>query len=121
LDKSFMGKIIRKILIVLTLTIGFGFFAPSLTTATEVNELIVEWSADGVNWQNLSGPIFNETNFLPSQNVIRLIRVTNNSQQTQRIAVEAINVSDPDQLANVLNLEIKEGGAMRTINFRGKD
>jgi hypothetical protein len=106
-----MEKIIRKILIVLILTLGFGFFAIPSARAIEADELVVEyWSDITQSWLPLSGPIFNETNFLPGQSVIRLIRVTNNSGQTQRIATEAINVSDPNQLGDVLNLEIKEGG-----------
>ncbi len=55
-------------------------------------------------------PLFEEANFLPGQGITRWVKITNNSDQTQRIAVEAINVSDPSRLGDVLNLEIKEGG-----------
>lgn len=91
-----------------------GFLLVLPTNAT-VSPLIVEyWS--GSQWLLLSGPIFNETNFLPGEGVTRLIRVTNNSGQTQRIATEAINKNDPNWLGNVLNLEIKESGVSRYNN-----
>jgi hypothetical protein len=38
-------------------------------------------------WQPLTGAIFNEANFLPGNGVTRYIRVTNNSGQSQRIAI----------------------------------
>ncbi|TFG89838.1 MAG: hypothetical protein E4H16_02930 [Candidatus Atribacteria bacterium] len=60
-------------------------------------------------WQSLTGPIFNETNFLPGSDVIRYIRVTNYSGQTQRIAIEAINKNDHDNLASQMDLVIKQG------------
>lgn len=56
-------------------------------------------------------PLFNEVNFLPGESISRWVKVTNNSGETQRIAVEAINESDPDNLGNALTLEIKEGGS----------
>jgi len=73
-------------------------------TETSPNSLIVEFEKT---------PLFDEVNFLPGQGVSRLVKVTNNSGQPQRIATEAINVSDPNRLGDVLNLEIKEGGITR--------
>jgi len=81
--------------------------------------LVVEYWTDK-EWKKWlpgeeSFPIFKEENFLPGDTVIRQVRVTNNSGRSQRIATEAINVTDPDRLSDVLNLEIKEGS---TILYR---
>ena len=57
--------------------------------AIAVGELIVEWSTDGSDWKLLSGPIFNETNFLPADGVSRLIRATNNTAGTLKIGTKA--------------------------------
>lgn len=54
-------------------------------------------------------PLFNEANFLPGDNVSRWVQAANSSGETKSMAAEAIYVSDPDGLADVLNLEIKEG------------
>jgi len=72
-----------------------------------VEALIVEFQDE---------PLFNEANFLPGQSITRWIRVTNNSGETQRIATEAINVNNSDNLGNVLNLEIKEGSIIHYSN-----
>lgn len=86
--------------------------------ATVVEELIVEYSSDGgSSWHSFSATIFNETNFLPGQDVARLIRVTNNSEPTQRIAMEAINYAGfpnpnnvpSDDLSRALLIVIKQG------------
>jgi parallel beta-helix repeat protein len=74
---------------------------------TPQNNLIVEFEQT---------PLFQEANFLPDQSVTRWVKVTNNSSQTKRIATEAINVSDPDQLGDALNLEIKENGITKHNN-----
>lgn len=102
------GLKLKTILIISIAIFGAGFLFVSPANATGL-PLTVEWSETGSTWLPLSGPIFSETNFLPGQDVIRLIRVTNNSGQTQRIATEAINESDPDNFASQLNLTIKEG------------
>ena len=103
-----MPKLYKTILI-LVAVFGAGFLLVLPTNAT-VSPLIVEyWSESENNWLSLSGPIFSETNFLPGDGVTRLIRVTNNSGETQRIATEAINENDPNNFASQLNLTIKEG------------
>jgi hypothetical protein len=104
-----MNKLTKTILIS-TIFLGAGFLTALPAFAVQVDNLVVEyWSEAENNWLPLQGPIFSETNFLPGNDVIRLIRVTNYSEQTQRIAVEAINKSDPDDFASQLNLVIKEG------------
>lgn len=94
-----MNKAI-KIISLITISIFGGFFF-SLTFA-QVDELVVEFEKT---------PLFEEKNFLPGEGLQRWVKVINNSNQTQRIAVEAINVDDPNNFGTVLNLEIKEGGA----------
>jgi hypothetical protein len=54
-------------------------------------------------------PLFNETNFLPGDNISRWIKVTNNSSNNFKIATKADNVINGG-LGDVLNLEIKKGG-----------
>lgn len=61
-------------------------------------------------------PLFEEANFLPGQEVSRWARVTNNTSQSQRIAIEAINTSDPDRLGDVLKIETKQGGSLLYAN-----
>ena len=59
-------------------------------------------------------PLFSEANFLPGQGVTRWIKVTNYSSETKKIAIEAINVDNSDNMGDVLSLQIKEGD---TIHF----
>lgn len=101
-----MNKAFKTILIFSIVVFGLGvLFTPS--TFAQAQNLVVQFETT---------PLFSEANFLPGQNVTRWVKVTNNSGQPQRIATEAINVSDPNWLGNVLNLEIKEGGVTRYNN-----
>jgi hypothetical protein len=113
-----MKKALKTILITLIAIFALGIFFISPVNAQN-DKLVVEYW-DGTEWKPLQGPIFSETNFLPGQNVSRLVRVTNNSGQSQRIATEAINVSDPDRLGDVLNLEIEENGITHYSNSLSK-
>lgn len=107
-----MNRLIKTILIISIAIFGAGFLSASPAKANEVDELVVEyWSDAGSEWLLLAGPIFSETNFLPGQSVTRLVRVTNNSVQMQRIAVEAINQTNVGDLASQLDIIIKEGGS----------
>lgn len=92
-----MNKAIKIILIV-------SVFLPLALTRAAVNNFVVEFEQE---------PLFDEANFLPGENITRWAKVTNNSFEVQRIAAEAINVSDPNLLGNVINLEIKENGVTR--------
>ena len=104
-----MDKTLKTILIFLIAIFGAGFLSVLPTNAT-LDPLVVEYSSNGgTTWSPLSGSMFSETNFLPGNDVTRLIRVTNNSGETQRIAAETINESDPDNFSSQLNLTIKEG------------
>ncbi len=93
-----MNKITKTILIISITFFGVGFLSISSTQA--VSPLEVEFE---------STPLFNQANFLPGDSVTRWVKVTNNSGETQRIATEAINQIDPDDLSSQLNLTIKEG------------
>ncbi len=91
----------KKTLISIILTVlGAGLF---LANPVFAQSLTVEFE---------DKPLFDEANFLPGQAVTRWVKVTNNSDSSQRIATEAINISDPDRLGDVLNLEIKEGSTV---------
>ncbi len=104
-----MTRLLKTILIISIVLIGAGVLSVSSANAT-IDSLVIEYSSDGgSNWLPLSGPIFSETNFLPGNNISRLIRITNNSGEVQKIAAETINESDPDNLAPQMNITIKEG------------
>jgi len=94
-----MNKIIRIISIILLAVFSVGFsFTPS--AVAQNGNLVVQFERT---------PLFNETNFLPGQGVTRWVKVTNNSGDSQRIAVETINENDPDNFGSQLDLVIKEG------------
>jgi len=104
-----MSKLLKTILLISLMVLGIGFLAVSSANAISVSPLVIEYSSDGGStWLPLSGPIFSENNFMPGQDVVRLIRVRNYSGQNQRIAAEAINKNDPDEFSSQLNLSIKE-------------
>ncbi len=92
----------KKIFIFTVLGIGLFFASPVFA-----NSLVVEFEKT---------PLFDEANFLPGESITRWVKVTNNSGQTQRIATEAINISNPDRLGDVLILEIIEGLETRYKN-----
>ena len=103
-----MNKIFKTILIASLAILGAGVLFV-LPTNASVPSLTVEYSADnGTSWSPLTGSIFNETNFLPGNGVTRLIKVTNNSGTTKKIATETINENDPNNFASQLKLEINQ-------------
>jgi len=106
-----MNKFLQnKIISIAIFSAGFLFALSTNASPVPPASLVVDYSIDGgISWLPLSGPIFNETNFLPGDGITRLIRATNNSGQTQRIAMETINENDPDNFSSQLNLVIKEG------------
>lgn len=95
-----MNKVLKTILITSIAVFGVGVLFISSTQAQVLN-LVVEFEQT---------PLFSEVNFLPGDGVTRWVKVTNNTDETQKIAVEAINQTDPNGLGDVLNLEIKENG-----------
>ena len=54
-------------------------------------------------------PLFSEVNFLPGNEAIRTVGVSNNSGSPQDIIIEAINATSTGGLGDKLNLVIKEG------------
>ncbi len=72
-----------------------------------------------VEFQNgADKPLFNEVNFLPGESVSRWAEVANNSGQVQKVAVEAINISNPvidpgtgELFGDILTLKIEDGSA----------
>jgi len=78
-----------------------GFVIPAMA-AVPVDNLVVEFE---------NTPLFNEANFLPNDTVTRWAKVTNNTLETQAIAVKAINYDDCTDsfcLADVLHLVITQ-------------
>lgn len=63
-------------------------------------DLIVNFSSD---------PLFSIANFVPGQSISGLVEVRNNSGQTKKIAVEAINVLGVENLSSVFGLRITHG------------
>ncbi|MBI4049806.1 MAG: fibronectin type III domain-containing protein [Candidatus Doudnabacteria bacterium] len=61
-------------------------------------------------------PLFSESDFKPGDSIIKFIKVTNNTGDTQPIAIEAINQSDPDEMASSMDILIKEGSSTRFSN-----
>jgi len=87
-------------LLILVFGLFFLGFQGVLAQTTDPNDLLVTFTPD---------PMFGEVNFMPGDNVSAWAQVINNSGQNKRIAVEAIDILNPDGFGDVLNLEIKEG------------
>lgn len=95
-----MNNNFRKFLIGIIVVVGICALGAKSVNAQGTDSLTVQFEKN---------PLFSEANFLPGDSIARWARVTNNSGQTERIAVEAINVSDPNDLGDALRLEIKQG------------
>ena len=98
-----MNKLSKTILI-----FSIAVFAGSLLLINPVqaqtpdsNDLIVNFIPD---------PLFSEGNFLPGDAVSGTAEACNNSGVSQQIITEAIEIDDPDNLAEVFDLEIKDAG-----------
>jgi len=78
---------------------GLFLFAPHVF-AQPANPFVVQFE---------NTPLFSEANFLPGDTVSRWVKVSNNIGETLKISVSAINVNNPDNLADVLYLQIKQG------------
>ena len=79
-----------------------GAFFASPVSAQE-NSLIVEFE---------NTPLFSEANFLPGNSVTRFAKVTNNTEETKSIIIEAINTTGSSDLGDVLNIKIMEGATV---------
>jgi len=99
-----MNKILKTILISSIVVFGVCLIFTE-TVHAQTSDFVVEFE------KGPSLPLFSEANFLPGDSVSRWIKVTNNSTGIFKIATKADNWIDNDGLSNVLNLEIKQGGA----------
>jgi len=55
-------------------------------------------------------PLFDKANFLPGDDVSRFVKVTNNTDVSQKVGTRVSDFDDDYNLGDVLNLQIKEGG-----------
>lgn len=96
-----MKKVIIILIILLASSLGGVRNAKAVPPPSE-DDLIVEFE---------QMPLFTptSTNMFPGESVTRWVRVTNNTNKVQNVAIETINESDPDNLASNINVEIKEG------------
>ncbi len=74
-------------------------FSVSAAYAQEVSSLEVVFETD---------PLFSEIGVLPGDGITKDVTVTNNTEESQNIIMEAINAVDSDGLGNELNLVITE-------------
>jgi len=101
-----MSKIIKTILIISIIIFNAGFTSTPSAIAQDDN-LVVEFEKT---------PLFEETDFKPGDSVTRWVKVTNNSSESQNIALEAINYPgfpNPDNvpagdLSRALSIIIRE-------------
>jgi hypothetical protein len=96
----------KYIFIIFAIFLGLAVFP--IQPVLAVDNLVVEFSCG-----NSTCPIFGAANFVPGGNATGWVRVTNNSGISKKIAIEAINKTDSDNLASKINLVIKEGGNVR--------
>jgi len=94
-----MNRLLNKILISVVVLCGILLFGADVF-AQPADPLVVQFE---------KSPLFSETSFLPGDTVMRWIKVSNYSGQTQKISVQAINVNDPDGLGSVLPFQIRQG------------
>ncbi|MDP3772282.1 MAG: fibronectin type III domain-containing protein [bacterium] len=93
-------SLLKKIVLAgVVLVCSFGF--PYAHAAND--DLVVEFEQT---------PLFNKANFLPGEMVSRTVKVTNNTGASQQITTEAIAISDPHHLGDVLRITVKEGAIM---------
>lgn len=97
-----MNNFTKKFTSIALSVVFSGMFLVLPVFADEADNLVVEFE---------TMPLFSETNFLPGESVIKWVKVANNSGQLRDIAVEAINVSDSDNLGDAINIQINEGGS----------
>ena len=99
MKKNIKTKIIFIVGIsILISVLGFGNIVRA-----QPDDLVVEFEQE---------PLFSETNLGPGESVTRWIKITNNSDSAQRIAIKADNIqecSGTDCLSDILEILIKEG------------
>ena len=98
-----MGKDIKIILLFLGIIVLSGLLLFGDIVKADEEGLVVEFEQE---------PLFSETNLGPSDSVTHWIKITNNSDNTQRVAIKADNIqecSGVDCLSDTLEILIKEG------------
>lgn len=78
-----------------------------LMTAFSAISLYAE-EVPSINVEFENTPLFSEANFLPGTQVVRFVKVTNNGTLEQPIHVETLNENQTNNLAQAINLFIKE-------------
>lgn len=81
----------------------FIFFAMGFAISAYAEPLEVTFTPD---------PLFENTNFLPGDDAIGEVSVTNNTGSTQNILTEAINIIDGDNLSNLLQIVIQDSNGI---------
>jgi len=101
-----MNKLQKIILIA-----GFTLLAIGLLPASSVSAFPVPPVPFNVQFETGVHPLFNEANFLPGQDVVRWVDVTNNTLDTEVIGVEATSYTSCSGtcFADQLNLVIRDG------------
>ena len=94
-----MKNFLKIFILVITILLTLGGFSGAVLA---VAPLDVQFVPD---------PLFNQPNFLPLDVASGTATVTNNSDATQTILTEAINISDSDNFGSLLHLKI-EGGSV---------
>jgi len=94
-----MNKLLPKIIIFSLLAILSSPVSVLAASSSSSPELLVSFSPD---------PLFSGSNFMPGDTITSSIDVTNLSQETKPVAIEAINISDSDNMASVLGFSISE-------------
>ncbi|OGY43194.1 MAG: hypothetical protein A3B89_00880 [Candidatus Buchananbacteria bacterium RIFCSPHIGHO2_02_FULL_40_13] len=83
--------------------VGSSISAMSAPVAAAIGNLSVEFE---------NSPLFSENNFLPGSSVTRFVKVTNNTDLAQDVFTETNNELNSDNFGDVLDLVIKQGGAV---------
>lgn len=104
-----MNKILKVIIISVVGLIMLGSFA-DVSFGQTTPPLSISFQ---------SNPLFSEANFLPGNEVVRTVGVTNNSSVQQNIIVEAINAVDDGGLGDKLHLIIRAGETVLYNNTLG--
>ncbi|MFA4871589.1 MAG: fibronectin type III domain-containing protein [Patescibacteria group bacterium] len=97
-----------KLIFWVAVLVSAGFLFASTVGAQVPQNLVVIFNPN---------PLFGAVNFLPGDSIVAQIEIKNKSGVSKPVAIEAINVNDPDNFGEALNLKIKEGS--QTILNKG--
>ena len=100
-----MKRVVKIILIILVITLGINLLTGNVVQAeSDSRRLLIEiWDEKSGKYLPLEGkPIFNVSNFLPGKTENKKIRVINNTNETQTVALKVIRF---DRGCNIFNDE----------------